>query len=56
MTDKELEAAASGFLDVAFNLGEPGTAVSEHVGDKFVQRRESQGWLSQISFVLSRAR
>ena len=37
MTDKELEAAASGFLDMAFNLGEPETAVAEHVGDKFVQ-------------------
>ena len=32
MTEKELEAAASGFLDTAFNLGEPETAVSQHVG------------------------
>jgi predicted SnoaL-like aldol condensation-catalyzing enzyme len=37
MAEKELQAAASGFLDTAFNLGEPETAVSEHVGDKFVQ-------------------
>ncbi len=37
MTEKELEAAASGFLDTAFSLGEPETAVSEHVGGKFVQ-------------------
>ena len=31
MTEKELEAAASGFLDTAFNLGKPETAVTEHV-------------------------
>ncbi len=37
MTDKELEEAASGFLDMAFNLGEPAAAVSEHIGGMFVQ-------------------
>jgi len=37
MTDKELQEAASGFLDMAFNLGEPAAAVSEHLGGMFVQ-------------------
>ena len=37
MTEQELTAAARGLLHTAFNLGEPETAVSEHVGDMFVQ-------------------
>ena len=55
MTDKELEAAASGLLDVAFNLGEPETAVSEHVGDKFVQHNPqvADGTEPFIAFVHS---
>lgn len=35
MTEQELAAAARGFLHTAFNLGEPETAVSEHVGNAF---------------------
>ena len=55
MTEKELEAAASGFLDTAFNLGEPETAVSEHVGDKFVQHNPqvADGAAAFITFVHS---
>jgi len=37
MTDKELGEAASDFLDMAFNRGEPAVAVSAHVGETFVQ-------------------
>src|SRR5580698_8846030 len=55
MTEKELEAAASGFLDTAFNIGEPETAVSEHVGDKFVQHNPqvADGAEAFIGFVTS---
>jgi SnoaL-like polyketide cyclase len=55
MAEKELEAAASGFLDTAFNLGEPETAVSEHVGDKFVQHNPqvADGAAAFITFVHS---
>ncbi len=55
MTEKELEAAASGFLDTAFNLGEPETAVSEHVGGKFVQHNPqvADGAEAFIGFVHS---
>jgi predicted SnoaL-like aldol condensation-catalyzing enzyme len=55
MAEKELEAAASGFLDTAFNLGEPETAVSEHVGDKFVQHNPlvADGAAAFIMFVHS---
>jgi predicted SnoaL-like aldol condensation-catalyzing enzyme len=37
MAENELEAAARGLLNTAFNLGEPEAAVSEHIGDKFIQ-------------------
>ncbi|HEY1916550.1 MAG TPA: ester cyclase [Streptosporangiaceae bacterium] len=55
MTDKELEEAASGFLDMAFNLGEPSAAVSEHVGRMFVQHNPqvADGAESFIGFVNS---
>ena len=55
MAEKELEAAASGFLDTAFNLGKPETAVSEHVGDKFVQHNPqvADGAAAFITFVHS---
>ena len=55
MTDKELEEAASGFLDTAFNLGEPETAVTEHVGDKYVQHNPQvpDGTEAFIGFVHS---
>jgi predicted SnoaL-like aldol condensation-catalyzing enzyme len=43
MTDKELEEAASGFLNMAFNLGEPAAAVSEHIGPRFVQHNPQVG-------------
>jgi predicted SnoaL-like aldol condensation-catalyzing enzyme len=49
MTDKELEAAASGLLDTAFNAGELETAVTEHLGDKFVQHNPTG---SAKSFVI----
>ena len=48
MTEKELEEAASGFLDMAFNLGEPETAVTEHVGDEFVQHNPRSRWSGGI--------
>jgi predicted SnoaL-like aldol condensation-catalyzing enzyme len=55
MTEKELEAAASEFLDTAFNLGEPETAVSEHLGGKFVQHNPqvADGAEAFIGFVHS---
>jgi predicted SnoaL-like aldol condensation-catalyzing enzyme len=55
MTEKELEASASGFLNTAFNLGEPETAVTEHVGDKFVQHNPqvADGAEAFIAFVHS---
>ena len=55
MTEKELEAAASGLLDTAFNLGEPEKAVSEHIGDKFVQHNPqvADGAEAFIAFVHS---
>jgi predicted SnoaL-like aldol condensation-catalyzing enzyme len=55
MNEKELEAAASGFLDTAFNLGEPETAVAEHVSDKYVQHnpRVADGAEAFIEFVHS---
>ncbi len=37
MNDKGLEEAATGFLDMAFNLGEPSAAASKYVGGTFVQ-------------------
>ena len=40
MTDKEIEEAAGGFLDMAFNLGEPAAAVAEHAGGMFVQHNQ----------------
>jgi len=49
MTDKELEEAASGFLDMAFNLGEPAAAVSEHIGGMFVQHNpQGRRWSGGI--------
>jgi predicted SnoaL-like aldol condensation-catalyzing enzyme len=55
MTEKELQAAASGLLDTAFNLGEPEKAVSEYVGDKFVQHNPqvADGAEAFIAFVHS---
>jgi predicted SnoaL-like aldol condensation-catalyzing enzyme len=55
MTDNELEEAASGFLDKAFNLGEPAAAVSEHVGGMFVQHNPqvADGAEAFIGFVNS---
>jgi len=55
MTDKELQEAASGFLDLAFNLGEPAAAVSEHVGGMFVQHNPqvADGAEAFIGFVNS---
>jgi predicted SnoaL-like aldol condensation-catalyzing enzyme len=55
MTDKELEEAASGFLDMAFNLGEPAAAVSEHIGGMFVQHNPqvADGAEAFIGFVNS---
>ena len=55
MTDKELQEAASGFLDKAFNLGEPAAAVSEHVGGMFVQHNPqvADGAEAFIGFVNS---
>jgi predicted SnoaL-like aldol condensation-catalyzing enzyme len=55
MTDKELQEAASGFLDMAFNLGEPAAAVSEHVGGMFVQHNPqvADGAEAFIGFVNS---
>jgi predicted SnoaL-like aldol condensation-catalyzing enzyme len=55
MTGKELQEAASGFLDMAFNLGEPAAAVSEHVGGMFVQHNPqvADGAEAFIGFVNS---
>jgi predicted SnoaL-like aldol condensation-catalyzing enzyme len=55
ITDKELEEAASGFLDMAFNLGEPAAAVSEHIGGMFVQHNPqvADGAEAFIGFVNS---
>jgi predicted SnoaL-like aldol condensation-catalyzing enzyme len=55
MTEKELEAAASGFLDTAFNLGEPERAASEYIGDMFVQHNPQvpDGAAAFIGFVNS---
>jgi predicted SnoaL-like aldol condensation-catalyzing enzyme len=55
MTEKELQAAASGFLDTAFNLGEPERAASEHIGDMFVQHNPQvpDGAAAFIGFVNS---
>jgi predicted SnoaL-like aldol condensation-catalyzing enzyme len=39
MTDKGLEEAVRGFLDMAFNLGEPAAAASEYVGSTYVQHK-----------------
>ncbi|HMD25956.1 MAG TPA: ester cyclase [Streptosporangiaceae bacterium] len=55
VTDRELEEAASGFLDMAFNLGEPAAAVSEHLGGMFVQHNPqvADGAEAFIGFVNS---
>jgi predicted SnoaL-like aldol condensation-catalyzing enzyme len=55
MTEQELAAAARGFLNTAFNLGEPETAASEHVGDMFVQHNPqvADGAEAFIKFVHS---
>ena len=55
MTEQELKAAASGFLHTAFNLGEPETAVSEHVGGMFIQHNPqvADGAEALIKFVHS---
>ena len=55
MTEQGLATAARGFLHTAFNLGEPETAVSEHVGDMFVQHNPqvADGAEAFIKFVHS---
>ena len=55
MTDKELEEAASGFLEMVFNLGEPAAAVSAHVGGMSVQHNPqvADGAEAFIGFVNS---
>ena len=55
MTEQELATAATGFLHTAFNLGEPETAVSEHLGDMYVQHnpQAADGAEAFIKFVHS---
>lgn len=43
MSEKTLEAAAVDFLQTSFNDGEPGKAVKEYVGDKYIQHNPQVG-------------
>lgn len=55
MNDKGLEEAATGFLDMAFNLGEPSAAALKYVGGTFVQHNPqvADGVEPFIAFVTS---
>ncbi len=56
MAEKELEAAASGFLDTAFNLGEPGDGLSPSTSatsSSSITLRSRMGAAAFITFVHS---
>lgn len=55
MNHKELAEAATGFLNMAFNLGEPAAAAEKYVGARFVQHNPqvADGVEPFIAFVTS---
>jgi predicted SnoaL-like aldol condensation-catalyzing enzyme len=55
MTTRDQHSAASEFLDIAFNQGEPEKAVSQYVGDHYVQHNPQvpDGTEAFIEFVRS---